>query len=388
GGIASYATTQDANDAKADGKTAYKLASTSTTENTTLFAQPAWSQYKVGRAKAANGSVISSTAAYKDATFTLNKAVTTSREGETWYQIGSTNADLNGAYVKASDVVAATPAETPIAQNQVGIKFIDADTGKQVGSTLVKTNNSYLTVSAPSFVNSLGLSTQLPTGYTDANVSTGINGLTDSQTNANKLAISNAQYGNTVNYYVKNIGTANYFKNSSTAFMFKSSKDADYTADNKLNKDALSFNTVKDQSLSSVVSALSSDANTVGANGGSVSLSAINAALKAQGADSFYIIQVVGGPYVTSLNDLSKLDSTQALYIQKLDFNSTDFAKNAAPISNTQNTDGSFKIDTSKGINLPYSLSTRQVTAGALKSTSTTVSDVATAFANSTETIN
>lgn len=121
GGVASYATTKDAT-APASTNT-YKLSSTSTTANTTLFKAPAWTQYKVGRAKDASGKVITSTDAYKNATFTVSKAVTTSREGDLWYQISSSNSDLNGAWVKASDVTVANP----IADNVVRVNLVGTD---------------------------------------------------------------------------------------------------------------------------------------------------------------------------------------------------------------------------------------------------------------------
>lgn len=128
GGVASYATTKDAT-APASTNT-YKLSSTSTTANTTLFKAPAWTQYKVGRAKDASGKVITSTDAYKDATFTVSKAVTTSREGETWYQISSSNADLNGAWVKASDVTTTNP------QSDTAVRFVLTDPSGNVVKTL------------------------------------------------------------------------------------------------------------------------------------------------------------------------------------------------------------------------------------------------------------
>ncbi|MCT3396616.1 S-layer protein [Lentilactobacillus hilgardii] len=128
GGVASYDTTKDAT-APASTNT-YKLNSTSTTANTTLFKAPAWTQYKVGRAKDASGKVITSTDAYKDATFTVSKAVTTSREGDVWYQINSSNTDLNGAWVKASDVTTTNP------QSDTAVRFVLTDPSGNVVKVL------------------------------------------------------------------------------------------------------------------------------------------------------------------------------------------------------------------------------------------------------------
>lgn len=161
GGVASYATTKDAT-APASTNT-YKLSSTSTTANTTLFKAPAWTQYKVGRAKDASGKVITSTDAYKNATFTVSKAVTTSREGETWYQISSSNANLNGAWVKASDVTVANPiADNAVRLNLVGtdgtvIKSLDvtkpnAKKGDTLGTLSDVNNNGNYTWSLDSYL--------------------------------------------------------------------------------------------------------------------------------------------------------------------------------------------------------------------------------------------
>ena len=135
GGLTAYNTTKDATVPSTTDT--YKLGSTSTTANTTVFAAPAWTQYKLGRAKDQSGKVITSTEAYKDATFKLGKAVTTSREGDTWYQItGSSNADLNGAWVKSSDVTNTNGAidNSPIAKNQVRVTFVDVDSGATIGN--------------------------------------------------------------------------------------------------------------------------------------------------------------------------------------------------------------------------------------------------------------
>lgn len=131
GGVASYDTTKDAT-APASTNT-YKLNSTSTTANTTLFKAPAWTQYKVGRA-VVNGKTLTSTDAYKDAVLTFNKAVTTSREGDTWYQVasvnGSTTDGLVGAWVKASDVTTTNP------QSDTAVRFVLTDPSGNVVKTL------------------------------------------------------------------------------------------------------------------------------------------------------------------------------------------------------------------------------------------------------------
>ena len=82
--------------------------------------------------------------AYKDATFTLAKAVYRTREGATdgnWYQIAnSSNADLNGAWIKATDIQAATPAQPAVADNAIRVNLVDAS-GKTIKSFDYQKNN-------------------------------------------------------------------------------------------------------------------------------------------------------------------------------------------------------------------------------------------------------
>ncbi|MFC6253033.1 hypothetical protein ACFP1H_00065 [Secundilactobacillus hailunensis] len=134
GGLTAYATTKDATAPKATDN--FKLtANTSSTANTLFYAQPAYAQYRVGRAKV-NGSVLAATDKYKDASFTFDKAATTSREGETWYEIASTTLangsqtpELNGAWVKASNV---SDSQGFDAQSQVRVNVKDVATGQNV----------------------------------------------------------------------------------------------------------------------------------------------------------------------------------------------------------------------------------------------------------------
>lgn len=125
-GLAAYNTTKDAATPSTDS---FNLtATTSKDANTLFYAQPAYAQYKVGRATV-NGSVLKATDKYAGASFTFDKAATTSREGETWYEIASTtlangtkSTDLNGAWVKASNVK--NPSADPAATDANSIKVV------------------------------------------------------------------------------------------------------------------------------------------------------------------------------------------------------------------------------------------------------------------------
>ena len=140
GGLTSYATTKDATAPKDEN---YKLsAATSTTENKLFYKAPAWTQYKIGRA-VVNGSVLKSTDAYKNATLKFNKAVTTSREGDLWYQVssvnGSTTNGLVGAWVKASNVKSEAAVATE--NNSVNIKYVDGNNNTVGTSAFVVNSN-------------------------------------------------------------------------------------------------------------------------------------------------------------------------------------------------------------------------------------------------------
>lgn len=152
GGLTSYATTKDAT-APSSTATFNLTADTSSTANTLFYKAPAWTQYKVGRARVnGTGSIIASTDTYKGATFTFDKAVTTSREGDTWYEIsstklsnGSTSTDLNGAWVKASNV--SNPKADPEATdaNSVYVNYALSN-GNSVGTAASK----FVATSTPS----------------------------------------------------------------------------------------------------------------------------------------------------------------------------------------------------------------------------------------------
>ncbi len=127
GGVAQYATTKDAQAPEASAK--FNLTNTSATENTVLYAAPQGTQYKVGRSKDASGSIITNSDKYKNETFTVSKAVTRSRQGDTWYQIASSNADINGAWVSKDNVKSAAPVSNEpaaTANNSVKVTYIDA----------------------------------------------------------------------------------------------------------------------------------------------------------------------------------------------------------------------------------------------------------------------
>lgn len=174
GGITPYTTTKDAT--APDAKTQFKLtdAALGTTPNSIVYDAPANTQYKVG----ATASV-TNVANYKDATFTVSKAVTNTRDNTTWYQLASSNADLNSKWVNKDSVVEAKPANTSTSDNSVTVVYLDGE--NSTNNPVDKANQTFTTtdtstkagqVAASSFVNADNLSLQdfakkhVPAGYT------------------------------------------------------------------------------------------------------------------------------------------------------------------------------------------------------------------------------
>ncbi|WP_054654864.1 hypothetical protein [Secundilactobacillus silagei] len=178
-GLVSYDTTKDAT--APSSTTSFNLnADTSSTANTLFFKAPSYTQYKVGRARV-NGNILASSDAYKGASFTFDKAVTTSREGDTWYEIastklsnGTTTSELNGAWIKASNVK--NPNADPAATNDNSIKIVyrtaDGNTVAGADKTFVNASKSNTTAGTAYGNETNGAGTQLMP-YAQANVPTG-----------------------------------------------------------------------------------------------------------------------------------------------------------------------------------------------------------------------
>ncbi|ANZ61324.1 hypothetical protein AYR62_09480 [Secundilactobacillus paracollinoides] len=147
GGIKTYDTTSSAT--APSSTVTYKLsASTSSSSNTLFYAQPSYAEYKIGRAKV-NGSTLTSTSAYADATFTFSAAEKTSREGDTWYKIasvnGSTTNGLVGAWVKASNVSQTNAEPTATSANSVTVVYRDSS-----GNIISTASNKFIAASGTS----------------------------------------------------------------------------------------------------------------------------------------------------------------------------------------------------------------------------------------------
>ncbi|WAE44811.1 S-layer protein [Levilactobacillus brevis] len=129
GGLTSYDTFKEGT-LTADQKTGtYKLANPGKTEAGLTYKQPAWTQYKIGK-------TIADTTAYKDATFSVDKVGTRTREGDTWVHVVNQNtADTKAdGWILLSNLTQ-TNAFDEQSQVKVVIKDTDGNTIKEFNYT-------------------------------------------------------------------------------------------------------------------------------------------------------------------------------------------------------------------------------------------------------------
>lgn len=125
GGLTSYDTFKEGT-LTADQKTGtYKLANPGKTAAGLTYKQPAWTQYKIGK-------TIADTTAYKDATFSVDKIGTRTREGDTWVHVVNQNtADTKAdGWILLSNLTQ-TNAMNEATQVKVNVKSTD---GTLIGS--------------------------------------------------------------------------------------------------------------------------------------------------------------------------------------------------------------------------------------------------------------
>lgn len=120
GGVTSFDTFKKTNLTDAQQKATYAIANPGTANDgkTLTYRQPAWTQYKVGRA-------ITDSTPYAKATFKVDQVGTRTREGDQWVHITNTadaNSPANG-WILYSGL---KQTETPVADNSIQINLMDS----------------------------------------------------------------------------------------------------------------------------------------------------------------------------------------------------------------------------------------------------------------------
>lgn len=129
GGLTSYDTFKEGTLTADQKRGNYKLANPGKTKAGLTYKQPAWTQYKIGK-------TIADTTAYKDATFSVDKVGTRTREGDTWVHVVNQNtADTKAdGWILLSNLTQ-TNAFNEQSQVKVSIKDIDGKTIKEFNYT-------------------------------------------------------------------------------------------------------------------------------------------------------------------------------------------------------------------------------------------------------------
>ncbi|WP_268913515.1 hypothetical protein [Lentilactobacillus sp. SPB1-3] len=221
GGIVQYATTKTATAPSATAK--FTLTNTNASANTVLYGQPAGTQYKVGRAKNSNGSLITNSDQYKNVEFTINAAATRSREGDTWYQISSSNQDINGAWVSKGNVAQVNNGNVPTVNNSVTVKYTDSSNNDIAGAdkTFVTTDT---TAKQGNPVSSTAANTdkQTLTDFVKANVPAGY-----MLANAGSYVAGSAVYGGTLRVQLQQAATSKVTFNVGNSTSYSPLKSTD-----------------------------------------------------------------------------------------------------------------------------------------------------------------
>ncbi|WP_223602627.1 S-layer family protein [Lentilactobacillus otakiensis] len=113
----------------------YKIANPGTANDfkTVTYQQPAWTQYKVGRA-------ITDSTPYANTTFKIDQVGTRTRENDQWVHITATNAATTApnGWILMSGL---TQAQAPIADNAIQINLVDPSNNNNVVKSITVTRN-------------------------------------------------------------------------------------------------------------------------------------------------------------------------------------------------------------------------------------------------------
>lgn len=201
GGVTAFDTFKNTNLSTltdAQQKSTYTIANPGTANDgkTVTYKQPAWTQYKVGRA-------ITDSTPYAKATFKVDQVGTRTREGDQWVHVTNTadaNSPANG-WILYSGL---KQAEAPIADNAVQINLVDANNKVVKSVTITRTgakkgsNFGYYTNGAWSI--SMADKTSVEHQIRDA--LSGTPYTLDTLTTAQMAQLGQATFGSSVNFTV------------------------------------------------------------------------------------------------------------------------------------------------------------------------------------------
>nr|WP_252893051.1 hypothetical protein [Lentilactobacillus otakiensis] len=138
GGVTQYTTFNNQNLSTlttAQQNATYKIANPGTANDfkTVTYQQPAWTQYKVGRA-------ITDSTPYANTTFKIDQVGTRTRENDQWVHITATNAATTApnGWILMSGL---TQAQAPIADNAIQINLVDPSNNNNVVKSITVTRN-------------------------------------------------------------------------------------------------------------------------------------------------------------------------------------------------------------------------------------------------------
>ncbi|GEP22932.1 hypothetical protein [Lentilactobacillus diolivorans] len=200
GGITQFNTFQTGTITDAMKNSTYKFANTGVANDgkTVTYVQPAWTQYKVGRA-------ILDSSPYTNATFKIDQTGTRTREGDQWVHITAvdTNNSAANGWILFSGL---TQAQTPIADNAIRINLVDPSNNNNVvksfdwSKTGVTKDSLLGTQSNGNWTIASGDQSAIQSSIRNALNGTGFN--LDTLTNAQLSALAQAKFGGSINLNV------------------------------------------------------------------------------------------------------------------------------------------------------------------------------------------
>ncbi|MBZ2199938.1 hypothetical protein CLI91_00970 [Lentilactobacillus hilgardii] len=218
GGVESYATTKPFTLDSSAANATYTLAQPGSDAANLAYEAPAWTQYKVGRAKV-DGKVITTTAPYSGAQYKIVSAVTNSRDGQTWYQLSAapaSSASSSSANSSAASSASTSSTNSSAASSASSSASASAD---QLNTKWVQASAVKATSASSSATNDFDANKSVKIQYRDVKT-----GKTLDKTNTWTTASSDTKQGQTVSDF--NLNSAGYKLGD---YIFNTKAPAGYT---------------------------------------------------------------------------------------------------------------------------------------------------------------